>query len=274
VIISFLLFLCVTGAVAGALYAMTKIPAPLFVVSMILLFLPVFGFSQTEALLPVIATAITSFIPVLLLQWLEDMKAQKVDATALIALSPGAAMGGVIGAQIVSFMVPIFFQLTLSFIVLVLTATVLIRLPPFKSIVIKGLFSDLNTHYLRIPMGLLIGTISIMAGGPGKSLASATLTITSGKEPYKNGTSTGIALFVSIAAMVGFSVPAKAIHYDLIDGNIGAIQLTSCMVLAISQLAFYKVCKNRGNRLDQTVLTLGLLAFLIIAVSRVWFMAL
>ncbi|WP_133012948.1 sulfite exporter TauE/SafE family protein [Marinomonas flavescens] len=272
--IQFLVLLFIIGGVAGSLYATTKIPAPLFVIPVTLLFFPAVGFTQTGALLPIIATAITSFIPLLLMQWVGDMKAQQVDSQALIALSPGASMGGVIGAQIVSFMTPLLFKFSLSFVVLTLMISVFLNSKQLDKSAIKKPLMNLNNHYLRIPIGLFIGIVSVVAGGTGKSLGSAMLTGTPVNERHRDSTAVGLALFVSIAAMVGFSFPAKPFDYSYHDGFIGAIQLLSCLILAVSQLFFYLLCRNKGNSLDKMVLTIGLLLFIVIAVSRVWFMPL
>ncbi|REG85687.1 TSUP family transporter [Marinomonas pollencensis] len=269
-----LILLFVAGGVAGALYTFTQIVAPLFVVCVVLLFLPALGYEYSGVLLPLIATSVVSFIPILLLQWIKDMKAATLDSSVLIALSPGAAMGGVIGAQVVSFMSPLFFKLALSLVAALLLYQVIMQRRSVSLTSKKAQLMNLNVRSLRIPVGLLIGVVSIMAGGVGKVLAETVLTKTSVIQAHRHATAAGVALFVSIAAMVGFSFPALPLSYPQADGFIGGIQWLCCLTLAISQMLFYLLCQGKGNSLDHSVIRIALLVFIAIALSRIWLMPL
>lgn len=268
-----LILLFIIGGVAGALYATTQVSTPLFIVSAVLLFLPALGVELSGVLLPVIATSVVSFIPILLLEWVRDMKERKVDSVVLIALSPGAAIGGVIGAQLVSFMSPIYFKVALSILVLLLVYRDWLSARQRLQNTNNAYLGNLNSHALRMPIGLFIGVVSMMAGGAGKIMAETVLTKSSVDHEHRHSTAVGVALFVSIAAMVGFSFPAMPLSLPNTDGFIGGIQLLSCLVLAVSQMLFYLLCREKGNRLDRLVLTIGFVLFMLIAASRVWLMA-
>lgn len=261
------------GSLGGALYATTRISGTLLTIPTILMFMPVLGFQPSLLLVSVIATCVCSFVPVLLLEWLQDMKQQKVEFALLTSLAPGAAMGGVIGAQVVSFMGGLFFKLALSMVFLVLLFNLIHERLVTKN---QGAMTDLNNpnrSLLRMPIGLFVGMISIMAGGTGRALSElwiSTFQLTASKI---SSTAAGIAFFVSVSSLVGFVFPAKELGFMGQEFFVGSIQVVAFLLLAVTQIVFFWLCRNKGNHLDRSVLKFGFAAFMAVCLFRLWFMA-
>ncbi|SBS37927.1 Sulfite exporter TauE/SafE [Marinomonas spartinae] len=268
--IQFIIFLLICGAFSGALFATVKIGSALFIVPTALLFMPVFQLPPSALIVPVIATAITSMVPILLVDWLHYMKTQQIDTHSLIAFAPGAAMGGVIGAQVVSLMTFGTFGLLFGLLVVMAVINVLLLYRPFAESSKWRCFAQLSQSAFRLPITLLIGCVSVMSASSGKLFYTVMLQMHTIKKEQVSGVSTGLALFVVVAAMVGFSFPAKAFALSGTHYFIGAVHLPTCMVLAISQLATYLLCRNKGNNLDKGVVHISAVIFLVIAVLRIW----
>lgn len=268
--IQFVVFLLICGAFSGALFATVKMGSALFIVPTVLLFMPVFQLPPPALIVPVIATAITSMAPMLLVDWLHDMKTQQIDSLSLIAFAPGAAMGGVIGAQIVSLMTLAAFELLLGLLVVMAMINVFLLYRPFDELSKWRCFSQLSQSAFRLPITLLIGCVSVMSASSGKLFYSVMLQMHIIKKEQVSGVSTGLALFVVVAAMVGFSFPAKTFALSGTHYFIGAVHLPTCLVLAISQLAAYLLCRNKGNTLDKGVVHVSAVLFLVIAALRIW----
>lgn len=266
--IQFLLFLMICGALSGALYATTKLGSALFVVPTVLLFMPVFHLSAHELLLPVIATAITAMIPMLLLDWVDQMKAQKVDSKYLIAFAPGAAMGGVIGAQIVSLMPFSIFPFFLIFLSLAVVLNVYWHYRPLAETSKWRIFQQLQRGVLKLPVALFLSCISVLSASTGKPLFGSLLSLGVIKQENLEPTTTGLALFAAIAAMVGFAFPAESFIYSGSMGFVGAIHLLSCLILTLSQFVTFCLCRNKGSRLDIAVVYVAAIAFLLLATFR------
>lgn len=268
--IQFVVFLIVCGAFSGALFATVKMGSALFIVPTVLIFMPVFQLPPPALIVPVIATAITSMVPILLADWLHDMKTQQVDSSSLIAFAPGAAMGGVIGAQIVSLMTFGTFGLLFGLLVVIAIINVFLLYRPFDVLSKWRCFSQLSQSAFRLPITLLIGCVSVMSASSGKLFYTVMLQMHTVKKQQMSGVSTGLALFVVVAAMVGFSFPAKEFALSGTHYFIGAVHLPTCFVLATSQLATYLLCRNKGNALDKGVVQISAVIFLVIAALRIW----
>lgn len=266
--IQFLLFLMICGALSGALYATTKLGSALFVVPTALLFMPVFHLPENELVLPVIATAMTAMIPMLLLDWVDQMKAQKVDSKYLIAFAPGAAMGGVIGAQIVSLMPFTIFPFFLTLLSITVVLNVYWHYRPLAEDSKWRICQQLQGGVLKLPVALLLSCMSVLSACTGKPFFGVLLSLGLIKQENLEPTTTGLALFVAIAAMVGFAFPAESFVDSESMGFVGAIHLLSCLILMLSQLVTFYLCRNKGSRLDIAVVSVGAIVFLLLATFR------
>ena len=118
----FLLFFI--GAATGSIASVIKIAPALIAIPALYFFLPVFNLSFERLMLPAIATCITSFIPANLYAWIISMKKGEVDSQQQINFAPGIAMGGVIGAQILSLSSVFVFKIAFSLIALIAVTNV------------------------------------------------------------------------------------------------------------------------------------------------------
>lgn len=262
--IELILLLLLIGAGTGSVSAIIKITPALIAIPTLYFFLPIFGASLDDVILPVIATTITAFIPTHLYTWIKSMKAGSVDFQRLIDFTPGIVMGAIIGAQLLSLISPFAFKLAFSIIAII----------AFLNVVLSSQIESIHgvniNKVARLPIGLLIGVISLVSGNCGQVLAGVLFAINKTKISQRQGSVDGVAVFASIAAMVGFIYPAQGFNDLNLVGFAGAVHLPSVLVLALSHFSFFWFCQNRGNELDRQVLSVSFMVFLIFVLIRLW----
>lgn len=262
--IELILLLVLIGAGTGSVSAIIKVAPALIAIPTLYFFLPVFDVSLDSLVLPVIATCLTAFIPTYLYVWIKSMKAGAVDFQRLINFTPGIVMGAVVGAQLLSLISPSVFKVAFSIVSIIAILNIVLS-SKMESI------SDVNINkVVQLPIGLLIGVASLISGSCGRVLAEMLFSINKTRPSQRQGTIDGVTVFASIAAMVGFIYPAKAFSHLGLIGFAGAIHLPSILILAISHFFFFWLCQNRGNGLDQKVLSASFMIFLICALIRLW----
>ncbi|MCW4631827.1 MULTISPECIES: sulfite exporter TauE/SafE family protein [Marinomonas] len=260
-----LIFLLIfIGAATGATFASIHVSPALIAVPTIGFFLPVFGLSFSQYMLPIVATCITAFIPTHLYSWVQAMKRQDVDSQSLIYLAPGMAMGAVIGAQLLSIINLLTFKITFSLIALIAVINVVYELRQRQTPI---LFMNILG---RLPTGLFIGVLSLLSGNGGGVLARSLLKQKNITSKNQQGTIDGLVVFASIAGMVGFIYPAQALNSIGESGFAGAIHLPSLLVLACSHGFFYWLCRHQSNRLDKNVLLISFIIFIVCSAIRIW----
>lgn len=258
----FLLFFI--GAATGSIASVIKIAPALIAIPALYFFLPVFNLSFERLMLPAIATCITAFIPAHLYAWIISMKKGEVDSQQLINFAPGIAMGGVIGAQILSLSSVFVFNIAFSLIALIAVTNVFFLARPEK-IYVAQVGKTWN-----LPIGLIIGVLSLMAGNCGHALGCLLCSFKKVEAKLQQGTSNGFVVFASIAAMIGFIYPAQTFDHIGLSGFAGAVHLPSMIILSCSHLFFYWLCHNRGNELDKSVLSISFVVFIAFSVLRLW----
>ena len=252
------------GSATGSVASVIKIAPALIAIPALYFFLPVFDLSFQMLMLPVIATCITAFIPTHLYAWILSMKTSKVDSQQLINFAPGVAMGGVIGAQLLSFSGVSIFQVTFSVLSLIAIKTIY-SVNNFE----KGHINKLVTLW-KLPIGMVIGLISLLGGNCGRVLGEVLCRQIGVSKSHQQGTVDGIVVFTSIAAMIGFIYPAQSFDHVGFEGFAGAVHLPSMTILAISHFFFFWLCRNWGNELDKRVLSISFVVFLVLSIVRLW----
>ena len=258
----FLLFLI--GAAAGAIGALIRISSVLVALPAFYFFLPLFDVSFEELMLPVIATCLIAFLPTHLYVWIRSMKNGSVDFQHLINYAPGLAMGGIIGAQLLSLISFSIFNLFFSIIAIVAILQTIFVLRSVS--IIKISMNKLS----YMPLGLGLGVLSLLAGSCGRIVGDALQAVNRIESSKKEGSIQGFVVFTSISAMVGFIYPAQPFNTLDMSGFVGAVHFPSLLVLAISYWGFYWLCQNKGNDLDQMVLRISFILFLICSLFRMW----
>lgn len=252
------------GAATGSITSIIRVAPTLIALPTLYFFLPVFDLSFEESVLPIVATCICAFIPIHLYTWIQSMKVGQVDSKNLILFAPGIAMGGVIGAQALS--LTNFLTFKVAFSVIAILAIINILLKP-KALKVSTL--QLN-KYAYMPTGILIGTVSLLSGNCGRTLSESLCMLTQ-TDPQKNqGTISGLVVFASIAALVGFVYPAQTFNSMGLSGFAGAVNLPLMAILSISNFVFYWLCRNRGNTLDKRVLSISVMIFILCSTIRFW----
>lgn len=252
------------GAATGAATSVIKIAPSLIAIPALYFFLPVFNLSFQDLMLPAIATCIAAFIPTHLYAWITSMKKAEVDSQHLINFAPGIAMGGVIGAQLLSLSSLLVFKLAFSLISLITVLNIVFR-PQLRSI---------NTVKIgklaHLPIGLFVGVFSLLSGNCGRVLASLLCSLKKVDQKQHQGTSDGFVVFASIAALVGFIYPAQTFDHMNMAGFAGAVHLPSMMILSCSHFFFYWLSRNLGNDLDKSVLSISFVVFITCSLIRIW----
>lgn len=262
-----LIFLLIfIGAATGATFASVHVSPALIAIPTIGFFLPVFGLSFSEYVLPIVATCITAFIPTHLYSWIQAMRRQDVDSQCLIYFAPGVAMGAVIGAQLLSITNLLTFKVAFSLIALMAVINVVSELRRGQKTIL--LFNRLG----RLPTGLFIGVLSLLSGNGGGVLARSLCTQKNITSKNQQGTIDGLVVFASIAGMVGFIYPAQAMNNLDESGFAGAIHLPSMLILACCHGFFYWLCRHQNNRLDKNVLLISFMIFIACSALRIWFL--
>lgn len=262
--IEMILLLLFIGATTGSITGLISIAPTLIAIPALYLFLPIFGYSLSEFMLPVVATCITAFIPTHLFAWINSMKQGGVDSQHLIRFSPGIAMGGVIGAQLLSLISFDVFKLCFSVLVVISIIGMF-----FHSSLAKSKTCNINKG-AALPIGLIVGASSVISGHCGTVFTYGLEKFNKTDKKLITGTISGFAVFASIAALIGFVFPAKAFENAGLSGFSGAIHIPSMLVLALSHFTFYLLCRNRGNALDKKVLSIGFITFLVCSLIRLW----
>ncbi|NLV00550.1 hypothetical protein B6N13_21015 [Marinomonas sp. UCMA 3892] len=252
------------GAATGSITSIIKIAPALIAIPALYFFLPVFNLSFEHLMLPAIATCITAFIPAHLYAWIISMKKGEVDSQQLLNFAPGIAMGGVIGAQLLSLSSLFVFKIAFSLIALIAVANVVFR-SRSETLHIAPVGKTWN-----LPIGLIIGVLSLVAGNCGHTLGHLLCRFKKVEAKLEQGTSNGFVVFASIAAMIGFIYPAQTFDHIGFTGFAGAVQLPSMIILSCSHLFFYWLCHNRGNTLDKSVLSISVIVFVAFSVLRLW----
>jgi len=263
--IELMLILVLVGAVAGAISSLTDISPTFVAIPVFYFFLPVFDLSFERFMLPIIATCIVAFIPVHLYSWIKSMKRQEVDFQQLVYFAPGIALGGVIGAQLLSLVNINIFKVAFSGVALlaIMNTVLSLRTASFRTF-------NMNKS-VNVFLGLAVGTVSILSGDCGRTLGERLLAVNGSDKPLKkNNTASGFVVFASIAGMVGFIFPANAFEYLDLTLFAGAIHLLSLLFLAVSHGLFYWFCHNRGSDLDRRVLSMSLIVFIVCTLVRFW----
>ncbi|MBR7888447.1 sulfite exporter TauE/SafE family protein [Marinomonas sp. A79] len=265
--IDLILLLLLIGAATGSTTSLLSISPAVIAIPGMFFFFPVLGLSFDEWLLPVMAMSLTAFLPVHCFVWFRAMRKGDVDIQRLTQFASGVAMGGVIGAQLLSFMDVSVFKAIFSLVAL-LTLINLVRPVPF------ALFNQAEvSRFIRLPVGLLFGTLAVVSGNTTQSVSGiASHDDHSDKSDalQKRGTMEGLVVFASFAAMVGFLFPAQAQTASDMAGFVGAIHLPSACILAVSHGVFFWLCDRKGNALDRRVLSLSLAAFIGCSIIRFW----
>jgi uncharacterized membrane protein YfcA len=262
--IEMFILLLFIGAATGSVASVIKIAPALIAIPALYFFLPVFDLSFHSLMLPSIATCITAFIPANLYAWISSMKKGEVDSQQLINFAPGIAMGGVIGAQLLSLSSLLVFEVAFSLIALIAVINIVLRLRLER---VHALQSRKSWNLL---IALSVGALSLLAGNCGRVLGSLLCTFKKVEPKHHQGTSDGFVVFTSIAAMIGFIYPAKTFNQMELSGFAGAVHLPSMIILSCSHMFFYWLFRNLGNELDKSVLSISFVVFLFFSIIRIW----
>ena len=262
--IELILLFILIGAATGAISSLINIAPTLVAVPALYFFLPVFNLSFQDLMLPAMATCITAFIPTHLYAWIKSMKRGEVDSQHLINFAPGVAMGGVIGAQLLSLIGFFVFKITFTLIALIAVLNIIMR---FRTERISSISINKWAH---MPIGLFIGMMSLMSGNGGQTLSEGFNTLKKIDPTKRQGSVNGFIVFASIAAMVGFIYPAQSFQHATLSGFSGAIHVPLMLILAVSHWFFYWLCRNRGNTLDKSVLSISFVVFIVCSLIRLW----
>lgn len=252
------------GSVTGPMASMIFISPALLAIPILYFFLSFFGLSFESWFLAAVATSMVGFLPTHLYAWIMGMKNSTVHTQVLIGHTTGMAMGAVIGAQLLSLMSAWLFKLFFTLMALLAIAAVILGLLK------KTIPSIFHRRVGTMPTGLLIGTASLISGNGGGVLGYYFCHFK--QLPYRlhQGTTEGFAVFISIAAMVGFLFPAKPFDTMKLEHFAGAVYLPGAAALALSHFLFYWLCRKRGNELDKQVLLMSFAAFLTASLIRMW----
>ncbi len=266
-----LIFLLIlVGAGTGTISTLIKISPALIAIPAFFFFLPLFNLPLNDVVLPVVSTCLIAFIPAHLYLWIQSMKRGEVDFQRLVNFAPGVVMGGIIGAQLLSLISFSLFKVTFSLIALVSILNIVMTLK-FISVPVISI-----KKWMCLPIGLLVGTISLLSGSGGRTLSESLLITCNTELKKKEGTVNGLIVFASIAAMVGFIYPAQAFDYSILSKLnsltfAGSMHLPSLMILALSHGLFCWLCRNRANNtLDNTVLSVSYVTFIFCTLIRLW----
>jgi uncharacterized membrane protein YfcA len=262
--IEIFLLLLFIGAATGSMSAVIKIAPTLIAIPTLYFFSAAFNLPFQGLMLPAIATCIAAFIPAHLYAWITSMKRAEVDTQYLINFAPGVAMGGVIGAQLLSLSSLLVFKVAFSLISLIAVLNIAVR-PQLKCINTVRIGKSVH-----LPIGLFVGVLSLLSGNCGRVLGSLLCSLKKVDQKQHQGTSDGFVVFASIAALVGFIYPAQSFDHMNMAGFAGAVHLPSMVVLACSHFFFYWLCRNLGNDLDKRVLSISFVVFITCSLIRIW----
>jgi len=232
----FLLWVLI-GAATGSVTALIKTSPTLIAIPCLYFFFPVFDLSFEGLMLPIVATCIIAFIPANLYAWLSSMRSGAVDHQTLMKYAPGIAMGGVIGAQLLSLIDITTFKFLFSCMAVIAILSSVFFIKYENESEDKNITTE--SRMTNLPLGLAIGGMSLITGSNGEVFSRILCQFKKIALSRQQGTVEGLVLFSSIAALVGFVYPAQSFdHYNLSD-FVGALHIPSVTILAISHLFFF-----------------------------------
>ncbi|MEO9656350.1 TSUP family transporter [Marinomonas sp.] len=259
------ILLLIVGAASGTLAALINTCSTLLIIPSVFFFMSLLGFKSEEMLLPLIASTLVALLPSHLYQWLQNIHQDTQAYKIIFAYAPGLAMGGVIGAQTFSFMPYAFVILALA-IILVISS---INLVLYRRQTSLSLLKAKNP--LKLFIGLGIGALSILASNSSKTINQTLLPVRSNNSLVGNACVSGLAVFTSIGALVGFVYPASSSGLPMGENYIGLLHIPSVVILMASHFIGYWLFSKKSTQLDTIIVSwfaIGL--YLVTSVRLAW----
>ncbi|WP_394179185.1 TSUP family transporter [Marinomonas posidonica] len=263
--VEFTVFLFLMGLGCGLVSAQIKVSPALTCLTSLYFFLPAIDIPVENLISVIIASTIVACLPTHLYSWLKGMKSGQVEYALLLKYAPGFAMGGVIGAQLVSLAS---FQVILAFLSFSLLLSVFVSTMQWRYIKLQSIPN------FPLPIGLLAGGISLLGGNDGH-IVSRLLNHLHHRNPENSeGTLHGMSLFLSFAALIGFVFPAVPPSLpsmmSLGFGLIGSIYLPAATTLAVGLFLGTLLSHWQVSQYEHKILLVCFNLYLIVCLFRIW----
>lgn len=263
--VEFAVFLLLIGLACGLVSAQIKVSPALTCLTSLYFFLPVIGIPVENVISVVIATIIVACLPTHLYYWLKAMKAGEVEYALLLKYAPGFAMGGVIGAQLVSF---VSIQVILVFLTFTLVLNIFVNLVQWQYFKLQSLPN------FPLPIGMFAGGISVLGGNDGHIVSRLLNHLHHRNLENSEGTLHGMSLFLSFAALIGFVFPAVPPSLpsmtSLGSGLIGSIYLPAATTLAVGLFLGTLLSRWQVSQYEHKILLVCFNLYLIVCLFRIW----
>lgn len=257
-----LILLAITSLVSGLLTAAIHNCASLLLLPVVSFFLPSLGYSSQQILPILIATCLVAQLPSYLYLWLQSAGSGANQQDTLFAYAPGLAMGGVIGAQLLPLLS---FTLIQSGLFIMLVITSLQLLWSGKSHHKQWLRKE---HPLKLFIGILIATLSMLGANSGKTLLHTLLPSKSPQTSEYTGQINGLVLFVGVGAMLGFVFPAVVFSSPIQSHTLGLISLPWLLVIMVSHFIGLVFFQRFAKQSDFMVIKIFSGVFFIVCAIR------
>ncbi|KZN13181.1 TSUP family transporter [Marinomonas sp. TW1] len=260
--IEFAVFLILIGLACGLVSTQIRVSPALTCLTSLYFFLPAIGLSIENVVSIVIATTIVACLPTHLYQWLKAMRVGQVEYVLLFKYAPGFAMGGVIGAQLVSFAG---IQVILAFLSFTLLLSIFVSTMPWRHVKLQSIPN------FPLPIGLLAGGISLLGGNDGHIVSRLLERLHHRSVENGDGTLHGMSLFLSFAALIGFVFPATPPPMTSLEaGLVGAIYLPAALILGAGVFLGTLLSRWQVSHYEHKILVICFNLYLIVCLFRIW----
>lgn len=264
--IEFTVFLILIGLACGLVSTQIRVSPALTCLTALYFFLPVIGMPVDQYISIVIATILVACLPIHLYHWLTAMKAGRVEYSLLLKYAPGLAMGGVIGAQLVSLSNV---EVLLAFI----SFTLLLNI--FVSVLEWQVHQQRSVPNFPLPIGLLAGGMSVLGANDGHTVARLLYQLHPHSNENRDGTLHGMSVFLSFSALIGFVFPAlqpvAISHIVASDAWLaGAIYIPAALALGAGLLFGSLLTRWQVSHYEHKILLACFNLYLIVCLFRIW----
>ncbi|GAB3476013.1 TSUP family transporter [Marinomonas epiphytica] len=258
------LLVLIAGLFAGMVRAVANICVTLLLVPSGLFLLGAVYPEQHNTWLIWMASVVIGTMPINLYLWMRFGRHSQEGLNLLVKLGPWCAIGGGIGAQLYT-IVPL--------TSLVMLLGLFLLLPSISQILGAVNITrekKMPTDFIK-PLAMAIGCLSLMGANSGYSLSHSYGRQHSLEDKPLTGFASGIALFASIAALIGFLFPAISLEHHNDIGTLGLIHWPISLALSVGLLVGYSIIRLRPNQLEHKIIQFSVAIFCLLAGLRLVF---
>jgi uncharacterized membrane protein YfcA len=223
-IVTFVLVLAATGAIAGVIAGLLGVGGGIVIVPVLYYFLPAAGVPEAVRMHVAVATSLATIIATSIVSARSHYRRGGVDVPLLKALAPAVAIGVLAGVALGGAAS----GATLTAVFGTVAVVVAVHMAFFQG---RRIAADLPRRPARDLIGFLIGGISVVMGIGGGTLSVPTFTLFGMEIRRAVGTAAAIGLIIAVPGTIGFALAGRG-EAGLPPFSIGYVNLVGFALVA------------------------------------------